>query len=162
MRKRTDKQILNDLKMMYNRKVNRLNRAAPESFTAFLEKAKTYSQEAGVSLKEAVRKRLNSITYTSYEERTHKNAIDTLKSEGMYSRLYRMGGKTSFSASSYNDKKLYRKIGNDDYHASGSYMMGTVRVIYWTSDDGSQDQYIEFIPMTGNSWLQKRQGQAYA
>lgn len=162
MKKRSDRQILNDLKIMYNRKVSKLNGPVPESFSQFYYTTENRARVLNMDIKEAARKRLNAIDYTSYEERIHKNAIAAIKSEGMYSRLYRMGGKTAFDASKFNNKKLYRDINGESYHASGSYMMGTVKVIFWTADIGSVDQFIEFIPMVGSSWLQKRHGQAHA
>lgn len=111
------------------------------------------------NVKKQAQELLNTRLYKSYEEVVHKNLTDILKKEGMTSRLYRMGGKTAFSQSSYVSEDETRSIEGKDYKSSGYYKMGNVKVIIWTSVIGSREQYIEFINQeTGNKWLQMRKG----
>lgn len=161
-KKRSAKQIENDIKNMFETKVEKMKRrgtSPPESFNVFLSKIKYRAKLANMDIKTVAKKALNAIDFTPYEERVHKNLTAILKEEGMTSRLYRMGGQTAFSANSFTKKKLTRTIAGDGYHASGSYLMGTARVIIWTADDSSLAQFIEIRPMQGASYLQKRYGQ---
>lgn len=105
---------------------------------------------------------LNTNLYTDYKERVHKNVTKVLKEEGMTSRLYRMGGKTAMDKTSFIDKVGERDINGEQFKAKGYYRMGTVKVIFWTSKDGSREQYIEFINIiTGQSHLQLRKSTQY-
>ena len=160
-KKRSEKQYLRDIENMYTRKANQLKlkgETPPESFETFLNKIRTRSKLSGEDLKSVAKKALNAVDYTSYEERVHKNVVGILKEEGMYSRVYRMGGSTAFESTKYIPEKMERNIGVKSYHSSGAYMFGTLKVIIWTEDEGSENQFIEFIPMVGQSWLQARYG----
>ena len=106
------------------------------------------------NVKKAAQELLNTRLYKSYEEVVHKNVTDVLKEEGMTSRLYRMGGKTAFSQSRYVSENETKSIDGNSYKSSGYYTMGNVKVIFWTSVNGSREQYIEFINQeTGKSHL---------
>lgn len=156
----------NQIKKMYDYKVNRLALRGKMPLTTFdkfyeqiLNEKKYYAYQ-DKTLKEIAKSRLNSRGFTSYEEVVHKNIVDKLKKEGIYSTLYRKGGRTAFEASKYYDKKQSRDIDTRSYHSNGYYMMGTAKLIFWSSDDGSQDMYIEIIPMIGTSLLKRIKGDA--
>ena len=160
--KRSAKQIENDIKNMFEIKIGKMRQrgeSPPESFNMFLSKIKYRAKLANMDLKLVAKKALNAIDFTPYEERVHKNLTSILKEEDLTSRLYRMGGQTAFTATSFTKKRLTRVISGEGYHASGRYLMGTASVIIWTADDSSLAQYIEIIPMQGESYLHKRYGQ---
>ena len=104
-KKRTPKQILADIKNAWSIKVARSGQPPIETFERFFERASNLATAQNIEIKKSAKKLLSGIQYTSYEQRVHKNVVDILKEEGMYSRLYRMGGKTAFDASIYNKNK---------------------------------------------------------
>ncbi len=111
--------------------------------------------------KENAQKAMKSIlttnVYESSEVRLHRNLTETLKEEGMTSRLYRMGGKTAFKYTSYTEKYGEREIDGKEFKAKGSYRMGQVKVTFWTAKENSAEQYIEFTNViTGQTYLQMR------
>ncbi|MBQ0114043.1 MAG: hypothetical protein KBT03_13015 [Bacteroidales bacterium] len=144
-RQRSEKQIKNDIKRAYLNKVQTNKKGAPETFDTFYKFVTNISKATGESLKTAAKRRLNSNTYTGVEERMHKNLVDLVKEEGMYGRLYRMGGKTHFNKSGFTKQNLKTKYGGVYYHANGYYTLGGVRTIIWTADEGSLTQYVQFI-----------------
>lgn len=160
-KQRTAKQIVADIKAAWSIKVAKSGKPPAETFERFFERASNLAVAQDIGVKESAKKLLSGIQYTSYEQRVHKNVVEILKEEGMYSRLYRMGGRTAFDASAYDDTKKERYIENASFHSSGTYNMGGVEVTIWTADEGSQTQYIEFYnPKTGVNWIQARKGQA--
>lgn len=156
----------NKIKRLYNDKVKKLalkGKMPPATFDKFYEQIlneKKYYGYQDKTLKEIAKSRLNSRGYTPYEEVVHKNVVDKLKKEGVYSSLYRKGGRTAFEASKYVNEKQACEIGKDKYHSNGYYMMGTAKLIFWSSDDGSKESYIEIISATGVSLLKKIKGDA--
>lgn len=168
-KKRTAKQIVADIKAAWDIKVAKSGQPPLETFERFFERASNLAAAQDIGIKLAAKKYLSGLQYTSYEQRVHKNVVDILREEGMYSRLYRMGGRTAFDASTYDGTKREKVIEIEietkkfyiPVHSSGTYNMGGVEVTIWTADEGSQTQYIEFYnPETGAQQIQARKGQA--
>ena len=106
------------------------------------------------NVKKAMQSILNSNVYETTATRMHKNLTQTLKEEGMTSRLYRMGGKTAFKYTSWTSKRGQKEIGGAEFKTDGYYRIGQVKVTFWTSVDGSKEQYIEFTNLiTGQTHL---------
>lgn len=109
------------------------------------------------NVKKAMKSILTTNVYESPEVRLHRNLTETLKAEGMTSRLYRMGGKTAFNASQYVEHYEEKEIKGKTYKSKSFYNMGGVKVIFWTSKEDSETQYIEFINIaTGKNYMQLR------
>ena len=151
---RSESQIKNDIKHAFEAKVNRLG-TMPETFDNFYKRVEAISKATKTPIKEIAKKQLNSVTYTSYEKRVHKNVTNILKEEGMTTRLYRAGGKTAFESTSFEQGVFTTSINGNAYQAKGRYNMGGVFVYIWTSVAGSQEQIIQM----GN-YLQGRRGSA--
>lgn len=148
----------NSLRLMYSKKVKNMVGDPPETFEDFYTMSKAISVANGTSIQEAAKRRLNSISYTPYVERAHSALTSALKTEGMMSRLYRWGGKSSFAATNFNKTKEYRKIKGVGYHSTGTYNMGGVLVTFWYSDDGSEVTFIGFRKDGREEYLQARKG----
>ena len=151
-----------NLYQAYIYRVNALKRRGqepPEDFQTFMKFNQAVSQATSQSLVEAGKRRLRSSSYLPYEEMVHKNLTSVLKEEGMTSRLYRMGGKTSFEYTRWTGKYEEKDIEGKAYKSQGFYMMGDVQVRFWTSVDDSLKQYIEFVGPDGKTHIQARKGE---
>ena len=82
-----------------------------------------------------------------------------LKEEGVVSRIYRMGGKTSMKATSYTERRDKGEGVLSGYHSNGFYRMGSIIVKFWSSDEDSKVGYIELIPMMGASYIKELRGE---
>lgn len=109
--------------------------------------------------KKAITSYLNTRTFKSEAELLHSNLMKKLKEEGVVSRIYRMGGKTSMKASSYTKRYEERDFNGDEYHSNGYYRMGSILVKFWSSNDNSQVGFLELIPMMGKSYIKSLRGE---
>lgn len=108
--------------------------------------------------KKAITSYLNTRVYKTTAELLHTNLMKKLKEEGVVSRIYRMGGKTSIGATSYTDRRDKGKGALSGYHSNGFYRMGSVIVKFWSSDSNSEVGFIELIPMMGESYIRELRG----
>lgn len=109
--------------------------------------------------KKAITSYLNTKVYKSTAELLHTNLMKKLKAEGVISRIYRMGGKTSMKATSYTERYEEIDLYGDGYHSNGFYRMGSVIVKFWSANDNSEVGYIELIPMMGESYITEIRGE---
>lgn len=109
--------------------------------------------------KKAITSYLNTRVYKTEAELLHTNLMKKLKEEGVVSRIYRMGGKTSMKATSYTKRYEERDFNGDGYHSNGYYRMGSILVKFWSSNDNSEVGYIELIPMMGESYVKELRGE---
>ena len=122
---------------------------------AVMKYGENYTTE---QVKKAITSYLNTKVYKSTAELMHTNLMKKLKEEGVVSRIYRMGGKTSMEATSYT-KKLDDGEGIlEGYHSNGFYRLGSIIVKFWSSDDKSEVGYLEIIPMQGESYIKEIRG----
>lgn len=108
--------------------------------------------------KKAITSYLNTKVYKSTAELMHTNLMKKLKEEGVVSRIYRMGGKTSMKSTSYTEKYDEGKGVFDGYHSNGFYRLGSIIVKFWSSDENSDVGYIEIVPMQGESYIKEIRG----
>ena len=108
--------------------------------------------------KKAITSYLNTKTYKSTAELLHTNLMKKLKAEGVISRIYRMGGKTSMKATSYTERHEEIELYGDGYHSNGFYRLGSIIVKFWSANDNSEVGYIELIPMQGESYIKEIRG----
>lgn len=109
--------------------------------------------------KKAITSYLNTKVYKTTAELLHTNLMKKLKEEGVVSRIYRMGGKTSMRATSYTERRDKGEGVLSGYHSNGFYRMGSIIVKFWSSDDDSKVGYIELIPMMGASYIKELRGE---
>lgn len=122
---------------------------------AVMKYGENYTTE---QVKKAITSYLNTKVYKSAAELMHTNLMKKLKEEGVISRIYRMGGKTSMKATSYTKKYDEGEGVFSGYHSNGFYRLGSIIVKFWSSDENSYVGYIEIIPMQGESYIKEIKG----
>lgn len=115
--------------------------------------------------KASIKSYLNTRKFTSEAELIHRNVVQKLRDEGVYRRLWdkKSGASTAFWNSSWTSEKSFSKINGKSAVAQGFYIFGTVKVFFWTINEGSDksiEQWIEYVYPDGTSRRWQIKGEA--
>ena len=105
---------------------------------------KTLNDFSKAEIKAAARKTTSTRLYLSEEEMFHRGAVEKLKEQGLLSRIYRQGGSTAMSNTSYTSKRQMLSHKGALYTSYGEYSFGGVLVVFYEPAD-SQDPFLVSI-----------------
>ena len=105
---------------------------------------KTLNDFSKTEIKAAARKNTSTRLYLSEEEMFHRGAVEKLKEQGLLSKIYRQGGSTAMTNTTYTSKRQVINHKGAMYTSSGEYNFGGVVVIFYEPAD-SQDPFLVSI-----------------
>ena len=105
---------------------------------------KTINDFSKTELKAAAKKITSTRLYLSEEEMFHRGAVGKLKEQGLLSKIYRQGGSTALTNTTYTSQKEVINHKGAMYTSYGRYNFGGVIVIFYEPSN-SQDPFLVSI-----------------